>query len=62
MPLITIRLAAGRSTDELRTLVSSVSEAAAHSLRVPIERVGVHLFELAPDRVGRGGRLVGDGS
>ena len=60
MPLISIRLVAGRSPDELRTLVRDVSTAAAGALDVPVERVGVHLFELAPDRIGRGGRLRSD--
>lgn len=60
MPLISIRLVAGRSDYELRALVRGVSDAAAQALDIPVERVGVHLFELAPDRIGRGGRLVLD--
>lgn len=61
MPLVSIRLVAGRSTDELRTLAAAVSEAVATTLDVPIERVGVHLIELPADRIARGGRLVADG-
>lgn len=60
MPLISIRLKTGRSREELEDLVRGVSEATAEALDVPVEGVGVHLFELAPDRVGRGGRLGGD--
>jgi 4-oxalocrotonate tautomerase family enzyme len=57
MPLISIRLAAGRSDDTLAALVATVSEAAAETLDVPVERIGVHLFELEPNRIARGGRL-----
>jgi phenylpyruvate tautomerase PptA (4-oxalocrotonate tautomerase family) len=60
MPLISIRLKAGRPREELEDLVRGVSEAAAQALEVPVEGIGVHLFELAPDRVARGGRLGGD--
>jgi phenylpyruvate tautomerase PptA (4-oxalocrotonate tautomerase family) len=60
VPLITIRLVAGRSDAELADLVSAVSSAAAASLDVPIDRIGVHLFEMPPTRVGRGGRLLRD--
>jgi 4-oxalocrotonate tautomerase len=60
MPLISIRLAAGRDRETLSTLVAKVSEATSEALDVPIERVGVHIFELDPDHVGRGGRLVSD--
>ncbi|MCW3038864.1 MAG: 4-oxalocrotonate tautomerase, partial [Solirubrobacterales bacterium] len=58
--LISIRLVKGRSEDELRALVRGVSDAAAKALDVPVERVGVHLFELEPGRVGRGGELLSD--
>ena len=57
MPLISIRMAAGRTDEQLQRLVQDVSAAAADALEVPLERVGVHLFELEPNRVGRGGRL-----
>jgi 4-oxalocrotonate tautomerase len=60
MPLISIRLAAGRTDDELRALVREVSEAAASALELPVERVTVHLFELAPTQIARGGRLVAE--
>lgn len=60
MPLVTIRMAAGRTTEEVRHLVARVSEAVSESLDVPIEIVGVHVFDLAPDRVARGGRLAAD--
>ena len=60
MPLISIRLVQGRSEPELSQLVREVSHAAAHSLDVPVERVTVHLFELEPSRIGRGGRLASE--
>ena len=60
MPHVTIRIAAGRSTDEVRELVRRVSEAVSASLDVPIDAVGVHIFDLPADRMGRGGRLAGD--
>lgn len=60
MPLISIRLAAGRPVEVKRELVAKVSAAAAEVLDVPLERVGVHLFELEPEDVGRGGVLAAD--
>lgn len=60
MPLISIRLVAGRSDEELRALVRGVSDAAADALDVPVERVGVHVFELEPRLVARGGELLAD--
>jgi 4-oxalocrotonate tautomerase family enzyme len=60
VPLISIRLLAGRSRDELAALVAAVSEAAAGALDVPVERIGVHIFELEADHIGRGGRLASD--
>lgn len=58
MPLISIRLKAGRSRAELEQLVHGVSHATADALDVPVEGIGVHIFELPADRIGRGGRLV----
>jgi 4-oxalocrotonate tautomerase family enzyme len=60
VPLISIRLVSGRDEEVLRKLVLGVSEAASEALDIPVERIGVHLFELDPDRVGRGGKLVSD--
>lgn len=62
MPLISIRLVAGRSPEELRALARGVSEATAEALDVPLERVGVHIFELEKQHVGRGGELLSDSS
>jgi 4-oxalocrotonate tautomerase family enzyme len=62
MPLISIRLAAGRSDDQLAQLVEAVSAATSHTLAIPVERIGVHLFELEPNRVARGGRLASEAS
>jgi 4-oxalocrotonate tautomerase family enzyme len=59
MPLISIRLVAGRSHEELAALTRGVSEATAEALQVPVERVGVHIFELEKHLVGRGGELLG---
>ena len=62
MPLISIRLAAGRTDETLAELVQDVSAAAAKTLDVPVERIGVHLFELEPNRVARGGKLASEAS
>jgi 4-oxalocrotonate tautomerase family enzyme len=61
VPLISIRLVAGRDEAQLRTLVAEVSEAAAGALDVPVKNITVHVFEIAPERIGRGGRLLADG-
>jgi len=61
MPLISIRLGAGRTDEELSRLVDAVCTATAEALGVPLERIGVHLFELEPNRVARGGKLASEG-
>jgi 4-oxalocrotonate tautomerase len=60
MPLVTIRLVSGRDTESIRALVERVSVAVSDSLELPLERVTVHVLELAGDRVAKGGKLVGD--
>lgn len=61
MPLISIRLVAGRPREDLARLAAAVSDAAAGALDVPVERIGVHILELDADHVARGGRLLSDG-
>lgn len=61
MPLISIRLVAGRDSETMSALVEKVSAAAAEALDVPVEKVGVHIFELEKDHIGRCGKLASDG-
>jgi 4-oxalocrotonate tautomerase len=60
MPLISITLVKGRSQERIRTLTADVTEAVARALEVPPEVVSVHIHELEPDRVARGGILRSD--
>jgi 4-oxalocrotonate tautomerase len=57
MPLVSITMAAGRPLEVRRRLVAAVTDAVATSLDLPSERIGVHLHELDPDQMARGGKL-----
>lgn len=60
MPLVSVRLIAGRSHEELASLAQGLSDVVSETLGIPLERVRVHIFELEPDRIARGGKLVSD--
>lgn len=55
MPMIQITLLQGRSEAMRHELIAAVSEAAATSLQIPIEKVNVALYEVPADNYGTGG-------
>ena len=48
MPLIEVTLAEGRSPQQLRTLMSSLTHAAAEAVGAPIESIRVVIREIPP--------------
>lgn len=55
MPIAQIQILEGRSTDQVRTLVRSVTVAIVESLGVKAESVRVVVTEVSKDRWGIGG-------
>lgn len=49
MPLIEVTLAAGRSPQQLRTLMSRLTHAAAESVDAPVDSIRVVIREVAPE-------------
>lgn len=61
MPMIHIEMLEGRSVDEKRELVSSVTRAVVASLNgIAAEGVKIHLVEISPQNTARGGVLRAD--
>ena len=60
MPYINIKIAKGRTTDQKRALVQSVTEAVASSIAVDSQKVWVQIDEFEPDNFAIDGRLLID--
>jgi len=60
MPIALIKIIEGRSPEEKRQLIESVSRAMADNLAMPLDAVRVLLHEYPSGHWGRGGRLVSD--
>jgi 4-oxalocrotonate tautomerase len=60
MPFVSIKIAAGRTTDQKRALVKSVTEAVASSIEVDPEKVWVQIDEFDNDNFATGGTLMID--
>lgn len=54
MPLIEITLIEGRSPEQLRTLISKVTQAAVESVDAPLDSVRVVLREVPPTHFAAG--------
>jgi 4-oxalocrotonate tautomerase len=55
MPMIQVTLVEGRSAERKHALIRELTEAAARTLEVPMDRVRVALHEVSPDNWGVGG-------
>jgi 4-oxalocrotonate tautomerase len=60
MPMVIVRLVAGRSAEQKRNLASSVTEAVSSSLGSDPKNVTVILEDVAADHWSIGGTLVSD--
>lgn len=60
MPLIEIHLAEGRTKDQKRKLLESVTQAVHESLNVPLTSVRVWIDEFAPDEFMIAGELMSE--
>ena len=60
MPFVSIKIAKGRTTDQKRGLVKSVTEAVASSISVDPQKVWVQIDEFELDNFATDGRLMID--
>jgi len=62
VPLIEITLVEGRSPEQLRTLISKVTQAAVEAVDAPLESVRVVLREVAPTHFAAGDVTIAERS
>ena len=60
MPYVSIKIAEGRTTDQKKALVASVTDAVASSIGVDPEKIWIQIDEFEPDNFATGGRLLRD--
>lgn len=60
MPFVSIKIAKGRSLEQKRDLVRSVTEAISTSINVQPEKVWIQIDEFEPDNFATHGRLMID--
>ena len=60
MPLIEIRLLEGRTAEEKKTLLASVTRAVQESIGAPLPSIRVWVQEMPPTSYMVGGELVAD--
>jgi 4-oxalocrotonate tautomerase len=61
MPLVTIKLIAGRTKEQKRGLVKDVTEAIAKNINCPTGAVHIDLIEYSQENLAHGGTLFCDG-
>ncbi|GKU79999.1 4-oxalocrotonate tautomerase [Paenibacillus sp. L3-i20] len=55
MPIVTIQMMEGRTPEQVRSLISSVTDTIAEQLNAPRERIRVLVTEIPPTHWGIGG-------
>ena len=60
MPLVEIRMLRGRTPDEKKALLESVTRAVRDSIGAPLSSIRVWIHELAPEEYMVGGKLKVD--
>ena len=56
MPFVQVTMVRGRTVEQKRALIASVSAAVASSTDTPVERVRVAIYEVGPEEWGIGGQ------
>ncbi len=56
MPFVQVTMVRGRTIEQKRALIASVSAAVAESTGTPVERVRVAIYEVGPEEWGIGGQ------
>jgi 4-oxalocrotonate tautomerase len=60
MPMVSIKIAKGRSLDQKRRLARSVTDAIVSSIDVPPEKIWIQIDEFEPENFAVNGRLLAD--
>ena len=60
MPMVSIKIAKGRSLDQKRRLARSVTDAIVSSIDVPPEKIWIQIDEFEPENFAVNGRLMAD--
>ena len=60
MPLINVHMAAGRTDEQKRAMLSAVTEAVHTSIGAPVESIRVWITEMEPTGFMAGGELLSD--
>lgn len=57
MPIVNIKIVAGRTVEQKRALVKNVTAAISESIGVPESAVWISIEDLAPENLGQAGML-----
>lgn len=60
MPIVTIKIAKGRTLDQKRELVRSVTDAITDAIQVSPDKVWIHIDEFEKDNFATNGQLMAD--
>jgi 4-oxalocrotonate tautomerase len=60
MPLIQVNLAAGRTDEQKRALLSAITEAVPTSIAAPLDSIRVWIAEFEPTEYMQAGELLAD--
>jgi 4-oxalocrotonate tautomerase len=60
MPLVTIKMIKGRTTEQKRGMVKDVTEAIVKNIGCPATAVHIDIVDLQEENVGQGGKLFSD--
>ena len=61
MPLVSIKIISGRTTEQKRNMVKDVTEAIAKNLGCPASAVHIDILEMSSENYAQGGKLFSDG-
>ena len=61
MPLVTIKIIEGRTTEQKRGMAKDVTEAIVKNMGCPAAAVHIDILEMKPENYAQGGKLFIDG-
>ena len=61
MPLVTIKIIEGRTTEQKRGMAKDVTDAIVKNIGCPATAVQIDIVEIKPENLSQGGKLFSDG-